>query len=195
MTRDATGSTDAPPDDPTAAEPAATDPPASLTDPDALRDRPGVDVEDRTARVPPGEFEEHDRWAGIAVVAVTDGDGRAVLLWNDDEHGLLPHAPVEPGDDFATAARRAAEEQVGVAVDLDAVVRVRRTEYRPAGDDARRTTVHDVLFRASPAGRASGDDAPTTDRGCWTAAWADDLPPNPDWDRPDVRDDLRRFLG
>jgi len=71
---------------------------------------------------------------------------------------------------------------------------VRRTEYRPAADEDRRTVTHDVLFRASPVGPTPDDEALTVDRGCWTAAWADRVPPNPDWDRPAVREDVRRFV-
>lgn len=211
MTRDASDPTDAP-SDPTTTDTAGgpsgsadrgeTTPasPVTVSDPAVVCDREDVDSEIRDPRaVDRDEFREHERWAGVAVVGVTDDDGRVALLWKDDDHAQLPHAPVEPGDDFAAAARRTAAEQFDLEVAVADVVRVRRERYRLAddgrvADEAETTTVHHVLFHASLAGADPEDTTPVTDRGCWTAAWSDRVPPNPDWDRPDVREDVRRIL-
>jgi hypothetical protein len=165
---------------------------ATLSDPTTLLDREDVDVRDRHETADDEQFADHESWAGMAVVGITDDDGRLLLLRHeDDDHAILPHRPVEPGDDYAAVAREAAAEAADLQVTLDSVERVRRVEFSHADDDARTTRRFDVLFRAS----LDGDGTPTSERDCWTATWAREVPDNPDWDHEDVLSDIRAFLG
>lgn len=165
---------------------------ATLSDPTTLLDRADVPVRERRETVDDDAFEDHESWDGMAVVGVTDDDGRLLLLRREDgDHAILPHHPVEPGDDYAAVARQATEEAANLPVTVEGVEHVRRVDFRHAADEARTARRHDVLFRATPA----SDAAPTSDRGCWTATWSREIPENPDWDHDDVLADIRALLG
>jgi hypothetical protein len=192
----------------------------SVTDPVAVRSRPGVEATERTF-----VHDERDHCeagaAGRAIVGVTDEDG-AVLLWVHRErgHAILPNVTVAPGADWAAAARDDVAETAGLAVDLDGVERVRAVNHEvPVDADAsegdhrgsdapsaggpthqqttHRQTTHHVVFSASPAVPAAQRDGPTVDT-CddeWTAGWYDDLPADPDvYREASVLDDIRLFL-
>lgn len=165
---------------------------ATLSNPTTLLDRADVPVRERRETVDDDAFEDHESWDGMAVVGVTDDDGRLLVLRREDgNHAILPHRPVEPGDDYDAVARQATEEAANLPVTVEGVEHVRRVDFRHADDEARTARRHDVLFRATPA----SDAAPTSDRGCWTATWSREIPENPDWDHDDVLADIRAFLG
>lgn len=138
--------------DPTPAEPSTmtdstttTDPTESLSDPETLRDRDGVDFEDVEDD---SHFEMNRDHAGVAALAVTNDDGALALAAFD--HGpMLPWFPVDLGGDFADGVHTAADALLGIDVDLDDVVRVRRKVS--TSDDGERAVAYDVLYAASPA--------------------------------------------
>lgn len=123
-----------------------TDPTESLTDPAAFADAEGVEyraVEDDS------HFEMNRDHAGVAAVAVTNDDG--ALAFAEFDHGpMLPWFPVDPDGDFADGAHTAAEALLGIDIELDALVRIRRKES--TSDDGERAVADDVVYAASPAG-------------------------------------------
>jgi hypothetical protein len=166
------------------------DAPTDLSDPATLRDDDAVAFRESTAVADAEHFENHAEWDGMAIVGVTDDAGRLLLLRNEDDHAILPHRAVEPGDDYAAVAREATEEAVDLAVEIEAVERVRHVRYRLGDDESRRTERYDVLFHAVPR----TDATPSSDRDCWRTVWADEAPENPDWDHENVLEDIRLFL-
>jgi len=180
--------TDATPTDGSTADAETT-----LHDPTTLLDRDDVEVTERRADVDDDHLENTADWAGMAVVGVTDDAGRLLLLEREDgDHAILPHGPVDPGEDFAAVARRAVAETATLPATIAGVERVRRVELRHVDDPDRTASRFDVLFRATPTDDAP---APSSDRDDWDATWRRTVPDNPDWDHDDVVNDIRAFLG
>jgi ADP-ribose pyrophosphatase YjhB (NUDIX family) len=127
----------------------------SLTDPATLRDHADVDFRERTEAVDAADFE--DATDLDSHVAVGVADHRGVLLQNDGHHGwTLPAFAVDAGEDWLAVARREFESLTGAAVEVDAVERVRRLEYRvPVADD--RATIWNVVVRATTDDSLSDD--------------------------------------
>lgn len=165
---------------------------APLTDPSTLRDVDAVDYR-TTERVDDAEhFERHAATAGFAAVAVTDADGRLALTQFDDAW-LLPHAGVESGEDFRAVAHRAADDLLGLDIAIDRVVRARRKDCTLEDSD-RETTIHDVVFEATPADDPALPDAADV-QSCQAdaLAWFDHVPETtPD---NEIREDVARFVG
>lgn len=171
----------------------------SLSDPETLRDREGVEfVEETQASDDPGAFEAvRERFEtsdGVAVVGVTRDDG-ALLLVDREDGWLPPGSHVEPGADWVATGRRAVEEQAGVPVSIEDVERALRIDYRLETDGERpddEVTAHVVFLRASPAvdeadaldPGVADDDAPAVE---WFHAVPDDVDPG-------HGDDVRLFL-
>ncbi|MDH5018951.1 hypothetical protein [Halobacterium rubrum] len=158
----------------------------SLSDPDALRDRDGVEyltVSDDD------HFESNQRTEGVAVVGVTNGAGDLALP-TLEAGTILTHAMVEDGGDFADTAREGTHELLGIDVTLDDVLRVRRkVSSRPdAEEDA---IAHVVVYAASPAGDA---ELPEEVPSCQVEStdWYDGVPD--DLVSAEMRDDLERLL-
>lgn len=171
----------------------ATDPTAEpLTDPSTLRDVDGVDYQ-TTERTDDAEhFERHEATDGFAAVAVTNGDG-GLALTETGPVWILPHAGVEPGEDFVNVARRAADDLLGLDVTIDRVVRARRKDCTLEDSD-RETTVHDVVFEATPADDATlpaADDVQSCQADA--IAWFDHVPENVP--ENEVREDIAQFVG
>jgi hypothetical protein len=148
----------------------ATDPTESLTDPAAFADADDVefvDIEDDS------HFEMNRDLAGVAAVGVTDDAGRLALV-QFETGTATTHGMVEPGEDFAENARDGAAELLGVDVELDALVRVRRKVSTDPGSGDE-VVAHDAVFAASPADSAAlPDDVPSCQAD--SADWYDPLP-------------------
>jgi ADP-ribose pyrophosphatase YjhB (NUDIX family) len=171
----------------------ATDPTAEpLTDPTTLRDVAGVDYQ-ITERTDDAEhFERHEATAGFAAVAVTNADGE-IALTETGQVWILPHAGAEPGEDFVDVARRAADDLLGLDVTIDRVVRARRKDCT-LEDSNRETTIHDVVFEASPADDATLPDADDV-QSCQAdaIAWFDHVPESVP--ENEVCEDIAHFVG
>lgn len=153
------------------------DPIDSLTDPETLRGRTGVPFSQQTS-----EHEDEDHCsigvAGRVAVGVTDRDGRFLLLCNDELGiALLPHGTVDADENWAAIARREAEGQTGIAVDLDEIVVVRAVDHVVEGDDEPHCSTHRVVFAGSPGGGEIQDCKRSADAGSdnWRAGWFEKL--------------------
>lgn len=164
----------------------------SFSDPESLRGRPSVPFREETRSLTRKEYESiAEEVASHAAVGITDDDGD-VLLMNDGSHGwTLVAVPVEPGEDWTAVAQREAEKLLGVAVDLERVELVRRVDFRREDDDGQRTTMYDVVFRASVDGDpvVEGADGPNEDSP--SLEWFDTVP---DGQEAEVADDIRLFV-
>lgn len=152
------------------------DPIDSLTDPEALRGRTGVPFSQQTS-----EHEDHCSIgvAGRVAVGVTDGDGRFLLLCNDELGiAIMPHGTVDADENWAAIARREAEGQTGIAVGLDEIVAVRAVDHLVEGTDEPHCSTHRVVFAGSPAGGEIHDCKRSADAGSdtWRAGWFERLP-------------------
>lgn len=174
----------------TGEERAVADGGLSVTDPIAAAERHDVPVETSSYEHDTADHCERDA-AGRAIVGVT-ADDRVLALRHDTEpYHLLPNRIVEPGGDWAAAAREAAATEGGVPAQLDRVEVVRRIEHTGPGGDDTGVTDH-VLFSASVD--ASTVPTPETPNGDWTAEWLDDLPAAVEAESGDALADIRRFL-
>lgn len=160
--------------------------------PDALIDREGVEFREEAPVEHQSHFDHYEPIEGVVAVGVTNGAGEVLLFVNGEEdHAVLPHGPVEAGEDWAAVARREVEDFSGVPVEIQAVERVRRKYYTPEDDD-RRITAYDVVLRASPV--ADGIEvSPLCDDNDWEVGWFDGTPV--DIDEGAETDDIRLFLG
>lgn len=161
-------------------------------DPESLVDREGVEFCQAAPVENQGHFEQYGSIEGTVAVGVTNAAGEALLMVHESgDDAVLPHAPVETGEDWAAAARSAVEGFAGVPIEVEAVERVRRKHYTPEGDDDRQTTAYDVVLRASPAPGAGV--TPLCEENDWTVGWFDGLPVD-DPEENEVVDDIRLFL-
>lgn len=158
--------------------------PTSLTDPESIRDRDGVEYDERTYVHGDPEHCEADA-DGRTIVGVTDGSGRTLLLVDESESvALLPNEPVEPGGDWADCARRVAEATVGHPVEIDAVERVRAVRHRVEGDGDLQTRTHHVVFRASLEVEEPAGGLDVEGSGDWNAGWYGAAPVDVDPEEP-----------
>ena len=163
-----------------------TDPIESLTDPETLRHRDGVEY---LATTEDDHFGQDEGVAGVAVVGLTNADG-ALAFATFEEVTILPHAVVETGDDYAAVAREAAADLLGVDVDLDDVVRVRE-KASPSGDSD--GVAYVVVFAASPAGDGVLPDAADVPScRAESTGWFDRVPE--DLQTGEMREDARLFV-
>ncbi|WP_435181892.1 hypothetical protein [Halorussus sp. AFM4] len=181
----------------TSTEAAADVPPTdSLTDPERLRDREGVRFTEETV-----VREDRDHCAtdvaGRAVVGLTDGAGAVLLAIHEtDAVGMLPHGPVDPGEDWAEVARDTVELVTGVPFELDGVEVVRGLDHVAEDEDEPHASTYNVVFRASLADEAARATDPSLDENDhWNADWFDSVPDDllPD-DGGRVADDVRLFV-
>ena len=163
----------------------------SFSDPESLHNRSGVPFREETRSVSQDEFESVVRNVDShAAVGITDDEGN-VLLVNDGSHGwTLIARPVDAGEDWTTAARREAERLLDDRVDLEGIELVRRIEFHTPSDEGRRTSMYNVVFRASvdgvPVIEVSGteDDDPSL-------GWFERVPDGQDGN---LADDIRLFV-
>jgi len=167
------------------AQPAASDPTESLTDPERLR---GADGVEHVTVSDDDHFESNRDTGGIAVVGVTR-DGRLALP-TFEVGTALTHAVVGSGGDFADTARESAHDLLGVDVRLDGVERVRR---KVSTDDGETAVAYDVVFAASLADDAGLPDAVPSCR-IESAEWYDSLPPDFAHGDDEMCADARLFL-
>ena len=164
-----------------------------LADLDRFRDREDVEYTEESAVIDENEFETvREEYDSHVVVGVTNDDG-AVLLTNDGTHGwTLPAFVVEPEEDAAETGRRGIEEVIGVGVEIDRPERVRRIEYQVAGDEDRRTTLYNVIYRAVQVEGSPVADEPQLANGVVEAVdWFDTVPEEQEGA---VVDDIELFI-
>ncbi|QKG93284.1 NUDIX domain-containing protein [Halorubrum sp. SS7] len=178
----------------------------SLRDPETLLDRDAVAVE-RVARGLDAESyearrERYEDIDGVVQLGVTDGDGRVLLQdWNGTGEWAPPGGTVDPGEDWAAAARRSAERLTGVSVGVDGAVLVEdlRFERRDGSASFSAYGVSFVLSLAetapsfredptvAPGSRFSGGDA--------ELAWVSAVPDDTNENHVDHVDLFLRFAG
>jgi ADP-ribose pyrophosphatase YjhB (NUDIX family) len=161
----------------------------TVTDPEVLARREGVEVRGKTRSVEAEPFALFERHDGAAVVGITRDDG-ALLLWRGPKGWTLPFTFVDPDADWVAAAKHVIAELTGVTVDIAGIAAFRRVENTLAdGDDS--VTSYEVLFRAATVG---------ADTAAELAAFeSDDDHPNVEWfeavpEDCDHVDDVERFL-
>ena len=144
--------------------------------------------------------ERHDHAGadvdGHAVVGVTNDVGELLVLIEPDRKiALLPHGTVEPGDDWAAAARSSVEGQTGVSIALDAVAAVRTVVHLVDGSE--HTTTHRIVYSGSPTGGEIRDCKRSAAAGTdgWEARWVETLPDGVSPPEGGVGNDLEVFLG
>ena len=130
--------------------------------------------------------------AGRAIVGASAPDGRVLLVTNaDEEHAILPNTVVDPGEDWAEAAREHLRKAAGIDVELEGVELVRRVDHAVDGEVVE--TTHHVVFAASapddriPDGLCADND--------WELGWYDHLPYGAGEDDAGVAADIRRVLA
>jgi ADP-ribose pyrophosphatase YjhB (NUDIX family) len=160
-------------------------------DPERLHAGGAVPTEERTYDHDGADHCESDA-LGRAIVGLTTPDGRVLLVTNpDEEHAILPNAVVEPGEDWAEAAREHLQGAAGIGAELAGVELVRRVEHVVDADPV--DTTHHVLFAASapddriPDGLCADND--------WELGWYDTVPYANDGEDGGAAADVRRFLG
>ncbi|WP_123534294.1 NUDIX hydrolase [Halosimplex salinum] len=107
-----------------------------ITDPETLRDDPGVDFREQERVVGDEEFETAMEGAedqsGLVVVGVENEDGELLLVDSEWVDGwTLPNGPVGVDEDWAIAADRWSEDALGFPVQIGTPELVIRTETRP----------------------------------------------------------------
>ncbi|WP_256684872.1 hypothetical protein [Halococcus qingdaonensis] len=162
-----------------------------LTDPGTLRERDDIEFCEMAPETHQSHFELYESIAGLAIVGVTDADGRLLLLEHEDApYPTLPYGRVAPADRWVATTRATVADSTGVAVTVDDMRRVRHHTYRSEADEE--TTGYDVVVAASPEGDG---DIPAEAGQEWVPTWRDtatiDLPDEPD---NDVLNDIRLFV-
>lgn len=165
-----------------------------LTDPESLRDRDDVRYRERTVVHDEEHLELNEPIDGWVMVGVANEEGEFMLTHNAcNDVWLLPHARVDPGEDYAAVARREVEAVAGVDAAVRGVDHVRRSEFRLEGDEERRTVAHDVVVRASIAADEVIPDGHEVDRPYASdLGWFEETPENVPEDDPG--EDVRLFL-
>ena len=105
--------------------------------------------------------------AGVLIIR----SGRLALIerqWQGRRYWVIPGGGVEPGETVADAARREAEEELGVPVELGAL-RV-RIDHREEGGSIQRQWYFDAAVRADDI-RIAGPEKYSPDRGIYSAVW------------------------
>ena len=160
----------------------------SVADPTAYAARHGIDIGAATLDHESTDYCERDA-AGLAVVGVTDADGRALAAIEPDEgHAMLLNGPVADGEDWATVAREGVEGVTGAEPSLTGVERVREVTHRVDGEPV--GTTHHVVFGARLAADAIPDGF--CDTNPWELRWLDAVPA---WQDAGVAaDDIALFI-
>ena len=166
----------------------------SITNPVTLADNEGRDIRHRTYT-----HENHDHCeadaTGRAIIGVTDGEGRLLLLINPAaDHVVLPNDTVAPNEDWATVGQQRIEEMAGIDITLDTVERVRRVDHVIDGESTPRSTTYHVVFGASVTSPGVALDE-LCDDNAWEIGWYDDLPVEVDDTGTGVLNDIQLFLG
>jgi hypothetical protein len=166
----------------------------ALTDPETLRDRPGIEFREETHTYETADFasirSDLAPIGGWVVVGVTNDEGR-VLLMDDGTHGwTLPAVSVRE-EEWLTKGQRAVEGLTDRAVAIDRVERVRRIDYKEDGGDGH-VAVRHVVCRAAPVEGTPVAADPTV--GCDGTADADWFDTLPDGSEGVVADDARLFF-
>ncbi|QLH83615.1 NUDIX domain-containing protein [Halosimplex pelagicum] len=143
----------------------------NLRDPESLREEPGVDFREQEQVVDSEAFEQATEGAenqsGLVVVAVTDEQGRLLLVDSEWVDGwTLPNGPVGADEDWAVAADRWSEDELNFPVQIEQPELVIRTETRTEdGDES--VVGYTVAFAASlipamggPGGMGPGGPPP-----------------------------------
>ncbi|WP_058827497.1 hypothetical protein ACH9L7_19735 (plasmid) [Haloferax sp. S1W] len=162
----------------------------SFSDPDDLRDRAEVSFHDEVRQLPADKFESvAEELDSHAVVGITNDDGD-ILLMNDGSHGwTLVAFPVEHGEDWMTVAQQKSEALLDDTVVVEKVEFIRRVVFQSVDDDSQRTTMYNVVFRASADDSVSVEK--TVEKDDLSLRWFDGVP---DGQEGDVADDIRYFL-
>jgi hypothetical protein len=162
-----------------------------LTDPEALRQREGIEFRDTPPEEHHNHFELYESIAGMVIAGVTDADGRLLLMEHEDApYPTMPYGKVTPADGWVATMRETVADSTGVTVTVNEARRVRHNTYRSETGEA--TTGYDIVFAASP----DGDNDLSADAGRdWIPVWRDtatlDLPDEGD---NDVLNDIRLFI-
>lgn len=169
----------------------------SVTDPEAIANREGIEIRQRThIHENRDHYQNHceANAVGRAIVGVRDTADRLLLLVDPEiDHAILPNDTVAPDEDWATVGKHRVKEQSGIDAALDSIERVRRIDHAVDGESTPRSTVHHVVFSAS----VSSSDT-TLDALCdedWEIGWYDELPVETDNSGLYSLDDVRLFLG
>jgi hypothetical protein len=160
----------------------------SVTEPTAYAARHGIEVREATLNHESVDYPERDA-AGLAVVGVTDADGRALAAIEPDEGHAMPlNGPVADDEDWATVARQQVRGVTGAEPSLTGVERVREVTHRVDGEPV--GTTHHVVFGARLVADAVPDGF--CDTNPWELRWLDAVPA---WqDAGTAADDIERAL-
>ncbi|UPV76501.1 hypothetical protein M0R89_18375 (plasmid) [Halorussus limi] len=178
--------------------PSAQTPPIdSLIDPERLRDCEDVPFTEETAVHDDRDHCNTDI-EGRAVVGVTNDAGEVLLAVHEEESvAMLPHAGVEPGDDWVAVGRDTVEITTELPFEIDGVAVVREIDHVVEGEDEPHATTYGVVFRASLAcdpERAVVGDPSHPENEHWNAEWFDAVPENTPQGDGLVEDDIRLFV-
>jgi|GEM_PF-2398740 len=136
----------------------------NVRDPESLREEQGVDFREQEQVVDAEQFEQAaegaENQSGLAVVAVTDEQGRLLLVDSEWVDGwTLPNGPVGADEDWAVAADRWAEDELSFPVQVEQPELVIRTETRTEdGDES--VVGYTVAFTASLIPAMGGPGGP-----------------------------------
>lgn len=165
----------------------------SFADPETLRGRAGVPFHEDTRLVSREEFESvAESTDSHAVVGITNDEGE-VLLMNDGSHGwTLIAFPVEPTEDWTAVASQEAARLLGVTVVVEQVELVRRIDFGTTDDDGQRTTMFNVVFRASVDGNLDVEEPDDTNDDEPSLGWFGEIPDEQDGE---TANDIRIFVA
>lgn len=163
----------------------------SFSDPDCLRDRGDIPVQQETQRLSTDEFEsvvEHVE--SHAAIGVTSDEG-AVLLMSDGSHGwTLPAFSVEQGQNWPERTQQEAEALFKTPITLEEIEQVRCVEFRAESNATKRSLMYNVIFRASMETTVDVDS--TTDTDAPSLGWFDTVP---DQQQEELAEDIRLFVS
>lgn len=164
----------------------------SLSDPATVIDSESVEFCEEESVEHQHHFELYEPIEGMVVVGLTNAEGETLLLHKDTSHAVLPYAQVESGEDWVAVARRELEE-LGVAVEIEGLERVRRKYFTAEEEENHETMGYDVVLRASPAvDGVDSSDISVPDKPDWDASWFADVPT--DAAAGAVLDDIQLFF-
>jgi|GEM_PF-903775 len=171
---------------------------ANTDDPAERFDRDDITTERVELEVDESSFEHLQSTRGLAIAGVTNDAGDVLLVKHTDPENthdwVLPHGPVEDGDDWADVAADWVDGLTGISVDIEDIVHVRQNKitHESENGENRKTTTYHVVFSGRPEGeteirkdvRYDCDDE-------WVADWHGSIP---DSVRDTEGQDIARFL-